>query len=70
MTYKEHLKKKDWVFALTIFGLLSVAFFLSSLFIEGHTVKYAMVNGLVHGVVFAGSMWLIEALAAAHKDNK
>ncbi len=69
MTYKDHLKKKDWVFALTIFALLSVAFFLSSLFIEGHTVKYAIVNGLVHGVVFAGSLWLKEALAAAHKDK-
>lgn len=70
MTYKEHLKKKDWVFALTIFALLSVAFFLSSLFIEGHTVKYAIVNGLVHGVVFAGLWWLIDVLIAAHKDNK
>ncbi len=70
MTYKEHLKKKDWVFALTIFALLSVAFFLSSLFIEGHMVKYAVVNGLVHGVVIAGLWWLIDVLIAAHKDNK
>lgn len=70
MTYKEHLKKRDWVYALTLFVVFSVAFFLSSLLFEGRTVGYATVNGLIHGVVFAGLWWLVEALIAANKDEK
>lgn len=66
MTFKEHWKKMDWVYYLTLFGVFSVAFFLLSLLIDGRTVGYALRNGLIHGVVFAGLWWLVEALIRAN----
>lgn len=66
MTFKEHWKKRDWVYYLTLFGVFSVAFFLSSLLFEGRSLRYALVNGLIHGVVFAGLWWLVEALIRAN----
>ncbi len=69
MTFKEHLKKRDWVYFLTLFGVFSVAFFLSPLLIDGRTVRYSVVNGLIHGVVFAGLWWLVDALIRAHSKK-
>ncbi len=66
MTFKEHWKKMDWVYYLTLFGVFSVVFFLSPLLIDGRTVGYALRNGLIHGVVFAGLWWLVEALIRAN----
>lgn len=66
MTFKEHWKKMDWVYYLTLFGVFSVVFFLLSLLFEGRTVRYSVVNGLIHGVVFAGLWWLVEALIRAN----
>jgi hypothetical protein len=69
MTYKEHWGKRDWVYALTLFVVFTVAFFLSSLLIEGHALRYAVVSGLIHGVVFAGLWWLMDVLIAANKKK-
>lgn len=69
MTFKEHLKKRDWVYFLTQFGMFAVAFFLSALLIDGRTVGYALRNGLIHGVVFAGLWWLVDALIRAHSKK-
>jgi len=66
MTFKEHWKKMDWVYYLTLFGVFSVVFFLLSLLFDGRTVGYALRNGLIHGVVFAGLWWLVEALIRAN----
>ena len=69
MNFKEHWKKRDWVYYLTLFGVFSVAFFLSALLIDGRTVRYSVVNGLIHGVVFAGLWWLVDALIRAHSKK-
>lgn len=69
MTFKEHWKKRDWVYYLTLFGVFAVAFFLSPLLIDGRTVGYALRNGLIHGVVFAGLWWLVDALIRAHSKK-
>ncbi len=69
MSYKEHMKKRDWVYFLTLFGVFAVAFFLSALLIDGRTVRYSVVNGLIHGVVFAGLWWLVDALIKAHSKK-
>ena len=37
MNFKEHWKKRDWVYYLTLFGVFAVAFFLSPLLIDGRT---------------------------------
>ncbi|MBR1549117.1 MAG: hypothetical protein IJ634_00580 [Bacteroidales bacterium] len=70
MTYKEHLKKRDWVYVLTLFGVFAVAFFLSALLIDGRTVRYSVVSGLLHGTFFAGMWWLVEALIAANSEKE
>ena len=69
MNFKEHWKKRDWVYYLTLFGVFSVAFFLSPLLIDGRSLRYALVNGLIHGVVFAGLWWLVDALIRAHSKK-
>ena len=69
MSFKEHWKKRDWVYYLILFGVFSVAFFLSPLLIDGRTVRYSVVNGLIHGVVFAGLWWLVDALIKAHSKK-
>lgn len=70
MNFKEHWKKRDWVYFLTLFGVLAVAFFLSALLIDGRTVRYALMSGLIHGVFFAGLSWLVEALIKANIKEK
>ena len=69
MSFKEHWKKRDWVYYLILFGVFSVAFFLSPLLIDGRTMRYSVVNGLIHGVVFAGLWWLVDALIKAHSKK-
>lgn len=70
MNFKEHWKKRDWMYFLTLFGMFSVAFFLCALLIDGRSVRYAVVSGLLHGVVFGGLWWLVEALISANIKKK
>ena len=51
MTYKEHFKKKDWVYYLTVFSGYTVVFFLSSK-LFGREWRFSIISGLVSAIIF------------------
>ena len=51
MTYKEHFKKKDWVYYLTVFAGYTVVFFLSSK-LFGREWRFSIISGLVSAIIF------------------
>ena len=50
-------KKKNWAYYLCLFAIFTVAFFLVSLLFGKHDVRYAVISGLVSGVIFT-LLWL------------
>jgi len=51
MTFKEHFKKKDWVYYLIDFTGLAVAFSLASKLFGGEW-RFSIIGGIVSGVIF------------------
>lgn len=67
MNFKEHYRRKDWVYYLTIFVAYSVAFAFVAKVFSGYTWRYTIISGMVGGVVFT----LFTALTNhTHKDIK
>ena len=50
-------KRKNWAYYLCLFAIFTVAFFLVTLLIDKHDVRYAVISGLVSGVIFT-LLWL------------
>ena len=58
MTYKEHFKKKDWVYYLIVFVIYTVVFFLGSKLFGGEW-RYSIISALVSGIIFTPLMALM-----------
>lgn len=67
MNYKEHYKKKDWVYYLTVFVAYSLAFVLAAKLYPGYSWRYTIISGLVGGVSFTLFMAFTNR---SHKDIK
>ena len=58
MTFKEHFKKKDWVYYLTEYVIFTVTFFLASKLFGGEW-RFSVISGLVSGVFYTGFLALM-----------
>ena len=58
MTFKEHFKKKDWVYYLIVFVIYTVVFFLGSKLFGGEW-RYSIISALVSGIIFTPLMALM-----------
>lgn len=58
MTFKEHFKKKDWVYYLIVFVNYTVVFFLGSKLFGGEW-RYSIISALVSGIIFTPLMALM-----------
>ena len=63
----EKPKKRKWTFYLMLFAIFAVVDFVVSMVIDKHDLRYAVIYGLVGGVVFTVLWWLIER---PRKDDK
>lgn len=52
-------KKRKWTFYLLLFAIYAVVNFVVSLFIDKHDLRYAIIDGLLGGVIFVGLWWVI-----------
>ena len=51
MTFKEHFKKKDWVYYLIEFIVFTVTFFLASKLFGGEW-RFSIISGVLSGIIF------------------
>lgn len=58
MNFKEHFKKKDWVYYLIVFVIYTVVFFLGSKLFGGEW-RYSIISALVSGIIFTPLMALM-----------
>lgn len=56
----ENPKKRKWTFYLLLFAIFTVVDFVVNMVIDKHDLRYAIIDGLVGGVIFVGLWWLIE----------
>ncbi|MBQ6742162.1 MAG: hypothetical protein IJR04_06200 [Bacteroidales bacterium] len=70
MTFKEHFKKKDWVYYLTVFVVCMVVFFLSSKLFGGEW-RTSIISGIVSGIIFTPLMAFMNHMGKEiEKDNR
>ncbi|MBO4244105.1 MAG: hypothetical protein J5882_03500 [Bacteroidales bacterium] len=53
-------KKKNWSFYLLRFVMFAVAFFMVDLFIAERELGYAVISGLVSGVILTVLWWFFD----------
>ena len=74
MKYKEHLKKKDWVYYLTLFLVFGVVDFGMNFFVFDTMLRMSIIRGVVGGVFFV-AMWALldhmgkDVCKAAEEDS-
>lgn len=63
-------KKKNWAFYLFLFGVLAVAYFLVSIFIDHPgDIRRAIISALVSGGIFTILWWLIDKLSKVQEGK-
>ena len=74
MKAKNLFKKKSWAYYLCLFVIFTVAYFLVTLLIDKHELRYSIISGLVGGVIFTALWWILdlvfEQIKASSKEGK
>ena len=64
----ENPKKRKWTFYSMLFVIFTVVDFIVNMVIDKHDLRYAIIDGLVGGVIFVGLWWLKERPRKADKE--
>lgn len=60
-------KKRKWTFYLMLFAIFTVVDFIVNMLIDRHDLRYAIIDGLVGGVVFTVLWWLFDTPKTENK---
>lgn len=63
----KQFKKRNWAFYLFMFGVFTVAFFLVDWLIDKHEAGYAVVSGIISGIIMTVLWWFFDQ---AHEKIK
>ena len=70
MTFKEHFKKKDWVYYLIVFVAYTVVFVLVGKLFGGEW-RTSIISGIVSGIIFTPLMAFMNHMGKEiEKDNR